>query len=207
MAADGDPAGGKTDLITGALLASVEGVLRDHPDGLTEHGLIDRLRARGIAPFAEANLREPLALFRSHFLLFHCLYRLRDRYLADGQWLRIDCLDIGLEPLGGVARVGDDPRALAAHDPLRAYYLDLSRLEATDAAAIEALLSSFWRRLGRGERRRQALAMLELEDPVDDAAIAARFRTLAQQHHPDRGGDTATLQRLNEARWVLLGKV
>lgn len=194
--------------VSESLLASILVVLRDHPAGLSEHAVIDALRQRGVSPFARNSLREPLGLFQSHFLLFHCLYRLRDRQLAADEWLRIDCLDIGLEPLEpshhgvrATARAGD----LDAHDPLRAYYMDLSRLAATDAAAVQALLSSFWRRLRSDQRRQQALAILELEEPADAAAIAARFRTLVQRHHPDRGGDTATLQRLNEARWILLG--
>lgn len=208
---DSDPMPSATEPgtpVSESLLASILAVLRDHPAGLTEHAVIAALRQRGVSPFARNSLREPLGLFQSHFLLFHCLYRLRDRQLAAHEWVRIDCLDIGLEPLAprrhGVrtaARTGD----LDAHDPLRAYYMDLSRLTTTDAAAVEALLSLFWRRLRRDERRKQALAILELEEPVDDAAIAARFRTLVQRHHPDRGGDTGTLQRLNEARWILLG--
>lgn len=191
-----------------ALLDDVLALVRAHPAGLSEHAAIDALRRQGVTPFAGSNLREPLALFRCHFVLFHCLYRLRDRRLAAGEWLRIDCLDIGLEPLDPSVHPvpnGDEPAAMTAHDPLRAYYLDGSRLAAMDAAGVEALLSRFWQRLDRHERRRRALAILDLDADASDAAVAARFRALVQRHHPDRGGDTATLQRLNEARWILLG--
>lgn len=189
-----------------ALLAAVLDVIRAHPDGLTEHALIDALRRQRIEPFADACLREPLSLFRSHFLLFHCLYRLRDACAEQGEWLRIDCLDVGLE---SATRGAEGPESCevaspACHDPLRAYYLDLDRLNVTDAAAVEALLGSFWRCLRHGERRQQALAMLGLSDPVDDATIQARYRSLVQQNHPDRGGNAEHVQRLNEARWILL---
>src|SRR5262245_20578095 len=37
--------------------------------------------------------------------------------------------------------------------------------------------------------------------------IATGLRTLAHKHHPDRGGDTATMQRLNAAADWLKGTV
>ncbi|WP_018882453.1 MULTISPECIES: DNA-J related domain-containing protein [unclassified Thioalkalivibrio] len=189
--------------VAAALLESVLECLRARPSGLTEHALIAQLRDAGVAPFAAARLREPLSLFQTHFLLFHCLYRLRDGLLPQGEWVRIHCLDIGIEPTEGGSRPGAAGLP-APHDPLRAYYLDLTQLERMDAAAVEALLGEFWARMGRDERRDQALAVLELADPVDADTVRHQYRRMAQRHHPDRGGDTATLQRINEARWILL---
>lgn len=186
-----------------ALLEQVLECLRGQPSGLTEHALIGQLRDAGVEPFAGARLQEPLSLFQTHFLLFHCLYRLRDSLAERDEWVRIHCLDIGIEP----ARGGPGAGAVglpAQRDPLRAYYLDLTQLERMDAAAVEALLGAFWSRLGRDQRREQALAVLELADPVDADTVRRQYRRMAQRHHPDRGGDTATLQRINAARWVLL---
>jgi len=194
-------------LIDEGLLAAILSVLRDAPAGLSEHALITTLRRRAVEPFDGAALREPLSLFRTHFLLFHCLYRLRDRLAAAGEWLHVDCLDIRIDVAGpavACAVAGADPRHPVHHDPVRAYYLDLSRLDRVDAAAVEAMLGGFWRRLRADERRQQALALLGLEDPADDTAVQRRYRSLVQRHHPDRGGDATLLQQLNEARWVLL---
>ena len=193
------PAPGEDTVAAPWLLQHIEQAVRAVPAGQTEHALIARLRSAGVAPFADARLLEPLSLFQTHFVLFHCLYRLRDRLYAQGEWLRIHCLDIALEPLPAAA---DGVPAQA--DPLRAWYLDLSRLETMDAAAGVALLA---RRAppGGGGRRARALAELGLEEPADAAAIRRRYRELAQRHHPDRGGDTATLQRINAARRILLG--
>ncbi|WP_018145375.1 MULTISPECIES: DNA-J related domain-containing protein [unclassified Thioalkalivibrio] len=185
-----------------ALLERVLECLRMQSDGLTEHALITQLRDAGVEPFAGARLQESLSLFQTHFVLFHCLYRLRDTLAGQGEWLRIHCLDIGIEPGRGGA-VGGLP---ATHDPLRAYYLDLAQLETMDAAAVEALLGEFWSQLGRDQQREQALEVLELADPVDADTIRRQYRRMAQRHHPDRGGDTAKLQRINAARWVLLGR-
>ncbi|WP_026301008.1 MULTISPECIES: DNA-J related domain-containing protein [unclassified Thioalkalivibrio] len=194
------PAGSPMDV---ALLERVLEALRGHPRGCTEHALIAQLRDLAVEPFAAARLQEPLSLFQTHFVLFHCLYRLRDMLAGQGEWLRIHCLDIGIEPLYVLDTGSDLP---AQEDPLRAYYLDLTRLEGMDAAAVEVLLGEFWSHLARDERRGQALEVLGLEDPVDAAAIQQQYRRLAQRHHPDRGGDTATLQRINAARWVLLAQ-
>ncbi|WP_018949748.1 DNA-J related domain-containing protein [Thioalkalivibrio sp. ALMg11] len=184
-----------------ALLERVLECLRTQPDGLTEHALITQLRDAGVEPFAGARLQESLSLFQTHFLLFHCLYRLRDRLAERGERLRIHCLDIGIEPVRDGGAVEGLP---AMHDPLRAYYLDLAQLETMDAAAVEVLLGEFWSRLGRDQQREQALEVLELADPVDADTIRRQYRRMAQCHHPDRGGDTAKLQRINAARWVLL---
>lgn len=189
--------------VDAALLEWVLEHLRARPSGVTEHALIAQLREAGIEPFAGARLQEPLSLFQTHFLLFRCLYRLRERLAGEGAWLRIHCLDIGIEPARGHLGPGG---LLAPRDPLRDYYLDLTRLDTMDAAAVEALLGEFWIRLGRDEQREQALAVLELEDPVDVGMIRRQYRRMAQRHHPDRGGDTATLQRINAARWVLLAQ-
>lgn len=194
------------EAIEPTLLATIERIIRAHPDGLSEHALITRLREARVEPFVGSNLRAPLSLFRTHFLLFHCLYRLRDACLEQSEWLRIDCLDIGLEA-NPDQLPHNEPQGThnpAINDPLRNYYLDLTRLDTTDAAAVEALLGAFWQQMNRNERRSHALAILGLEDPVDDSTIQARYRSLVQRHHPDRGGDAARIQTFNEARWILL---
>ena len=184
------------------LLEAVLEQVRQAPAGQTEHALLGRLGSARVAPFADAELGDPMALFRVHFLLFHCLYRLQDRLAARGEWLDIHCLDIALRPLppGATGAAGEIARA----DPLRTYYLELANLDAMDAETLEAMLSGFWRRLDGGERRREALDLLGLDEPVDSEQVTRRYRQLAQQHHPDKGGDTETLQRLNEARLVLI---
>lgn len=185
-----------------AVLSAVLAAVRQAPDGQTEHALLGELKRRDVAPFAQACLSEPLELFRAHFLLFHCLYRLQEQLARQGEWLRIHCLDIGVRPLAACEDTVDD-RGLAAGDPLRSYYLDLDNLDAMDAATVEAMLSGFWQRLNGSERRQEALRVLGMEEPAEPAAIRHRYRQLAQRHHPDKGGDTETLQQLNEAMMVL----
>ena len=88
---------------------------------------------------------------------------------------------------------------LTLPDPLRCYYLDLDQLYATGPDEVAALLNAFWVRMGRLDCREDALQVLGLSDPVDDAAIRRRYRELVMVHHPDRGGETARLQLINAA--------
>jgi len=177
------------------LLAMLEGA----PAGMSEHQLLKRLQAAGHKGFPEGLFLDSLSLFRAHFLLFHCLYRLRDRLLESGRYrLEIHPLCIQLRPyaLAGGNELGE-------HDPLRAYYLELDHLHHTTAQQVEEMLGAFWARLYANQRRHQALAVLELADPVDEATIKQRYRRLAMEHHPDRGGDTQAFQSLQEAMNIL----
>lgn len=53
-------------------------------------------------------------------------------------------------------------------------------------------------------QRREALRLLDLEDPVERAEVISAYRRLARLHHPDRGGDPETFRSLTIARDVLL---
>jgi hypothetical protein len=166
------------------------------PAGLSEFELIRRLERRDDAPgFEPGAMREPLSLFQVHFTLFHCLYHLQDRLAEEGRALQVNCLRIALESADGRAQ----NRALAGHDPLRDYYLDLENLSGVDSAQVEAMLGQFWQWFARQDQRQDALAVLGLEGSPSSQEIKAQYRRLAMEHHPDRGGDTRKLQELNEA--------
>ena len=183
----------------GAFSQKLLQVLGQHPAGISEYELIKCLEADGHEDFDSKSLREPLTLFQTHFLLFHILYLLRDELFADGRYrLDINPLCIQLQPLEA-----SNAQALDTHDPLREYYLDLDNLKNTDAREVDALLGRFWMRFVSNDERRNALAQLELDDPVDWRTIKTRHRQLVTQHHPDRGGDKERLQAINAAVEVL----
>lgn len=181
-----------------ALEAHILETLTAHPHGISEYDLIKALRNADPKSFTHGPLADPITLFRVHFLLFHTLYRLRERLWQEQRGhLDINTLRIALQPYQpGVA-------ALAGYDPLRDYYLDLGNLRDTTADDVAELLGGFWKRMHAGDQRAAALAVLELRDPVDYAAIKKQYRQLAMRHHPDRGGDKAQLQALNHAMTVL----
>ena len=183
-----------------ALEARLLDLLAAHPAGLSEHELLKKLRASDPL-FAGFSAREPLKLFRGHYLLFHALYRLRDR-LADERRgrLRVDPQGIVLEfeamPCGGTALAPSEPDFAPC-------YADLARLATMTITEIAELLRYFHAARRRDERRRAALAVLDLRDPIDAAAIKRRYRRLAMRHHPDRGGDGQRLGEINAALAVL----
>ncbi len=181
-------------VVVAGLEAAILEQLQAHPQGLSEHALLCALRADARGACLRGSLQDPLTLFRSHFVLFHTLYRLRERcWAAASAHLEVGPLRIALEAYRRGAA------ALVRRDPLRDYYLDRANLERLGAAEVQALLADFWTRLQRREGRAEALAVLGLEDPVDAPAIKRRYRRLAMRHHPDRGGSTRALQRLNAA--------
>jgi len=172
--------------------------LEQHPQGLSEYELLQFL---GKSPAGESPvdvLGNNYALFREHFLLFHSLYKIRDRFWRDRKAnLEIGPMQIRLLPYR------KNPGELIEQDLLHDYYLDLSNLETTTEEDVEQLLASFWLRLLKSDQREQALADLGLCGPVDDETIKRQYRRLAMRHHPDRGGSKKQLQLINSAMEVL----
>lgn len=174
-------------------------LLRDAPEGLSEYELLLRLsRWQGST---ECLPGDTLELFRIHFLLFHTLYRLRDQLHAErSALLQISPLCIRMLPY----QAGE--QAMSESDPLRDYYLDLNHLRDTDAEDVDKLLGAFWVRLLGGDEKQSALAVLELDErggSLSLSIIRQRYRQLVSLHHPDRGGSTQQLQRINQAMETL----
>ncbi len=192
--------------VTNELLAKELGeqilpLLRNHPAGLSEYELFAALYECGDERFDISKLRETFTLFCGHFRLFNALYCLRDKLWAtqSGQ-LEISPLRIILRDYDPLL---DGTHQLEEADALRDYYLDNTHLEQTTAEELEQMLDRFWSRLDGSEKRRQALEVLGLTDPIDAMVIKQHYRRLAMEHHPDRGGDTARLQVINAAMAVL----
>lgn len=174
-------------------------LLREAPEGISEFQLIQQLKARHCTHVPNLPLTDKLVLFRTHFLVFNALYRLRDRLWAENAaHLEIGSLQIRLSPyMSGAQTLGEQ-------DALRSYYLDEKHLKETSELDVEKMLKSFWTRMQGNEEKAAALALFELEDgPVDYALIKLRYRQLVSQHHPDRGGSTTRLQSINKAMEIL----
>ena len=54
---------------------------------------------------------------------------------------------------------------------------------------------------------REALQLLGLDDNFCKEQLQEVYRRLARENHPDRGGSTATMQRINQAKEVLIGEL
>ncbi|UXB10535.1 molecular chaperone [Aeromonas dhakensis] len=172
------------------LLAPLLALLRQASGSYKVHELLAELRRQELIPPLPGD--EQQQLFRLNFLIMNALYQLQAELHDEGWWLLISTLDIRLEPL--------DPRnagsALTRGEALRSYYLDWQVFWQTDREEVEALLGSFWRAC---EHRAEALTLFALPAGAGPDAIRRRWRELALQHHPDRGGDADTFIRL---RWA-----
>ena len=187
-------------------------LLREQPEGCSEYDLIQQLKARHSTHIPNLPLLDKLVLFRTHFLVFNALYRLRDQLCGEtSHSVQISPLCVQLQPyVPGVS-------GIVENDPLRDYYLDMTNLRDTDEAEVERLLASFWSRM-RGdhlgernetwdpEQKRAALELFELDQEAASLSLPAikrRYRQLVSIHHPDRGGSTTRLQSINLAMEIL----
>jgi hypothetical protein len=155
-----------------------------HGEALSEFDLMRWLQAPEQGIFQAGALSDNLTLFRSHFILMHCLYRLRQRWFdTRSATLTISALCIQRGPWSH----GDD-KTPDNHDPLAAYYLDIRELD-TDREAIDELLTGFWKKMLLPDSPDDDLKILELSSAVTIEEIQIQYRRLVMRHHPDRGGD------------------
>ncbi|SFR48718.1 DNA-J related protein [Marinobacter daqiaonensis] len=181
------------------LTAAVEACLRQARSGLSELELIRQLQAPPWELLGKVDYANPAALYPVHFLLFHVLYRLRDELAGTGEVLSISPLSISLTTPDTIAGTGVPDQA----DPLRAFYLDLDQYE-MPADEVHRMVDDFWagrtaRRPRRGAAEQAAIALGFNQLPADFAEVKVRFRRAVMKAHPDRGGNTGDVQRLNDA--------
>ncbi|MCP5326441.1 MAG: DnaJ domain-containing protein [Oceanospirillaceae bacterium] len=174
-------------------------ILRQHPQGISEFNLQAYLRQPPHVYLPENPSADSLILFRTHFWLFHRLYQLqnrgREKQIFD---LHISPLNIRLLEYSASTR-----SALCEADPLREYYLDLSQLFGTTQTSVNNMLDDAFHKIYAAPEKAQALACLNLCEPVTLSAIKQRYRQLAQRHHPDKGGDPARFMQLQHAMHTL----
>ena len=181
------------------LAAAVEACLREAHGGLSELALIRQLQAPPWQLIGPVDYANPAALYPVHFLLFHVLYRLRDELADQGETLSISPLTITLTRADVVAGTG-----LPDHeDPLRAFYLDLDQYNMPEQDIL-GMVNDFWAgRAGQAPARgsaTEAARVLGFDTlPAAFPEVKHRFRRAVMQAHPDRGGDTTEVQRLNDA--------
>lgn len=186
-------------LIAEDCASRVDAILHDHPDGVREHLLLSQLDSEGFFEALDPSTPAMLLLFQKHFILFHILYRLKQQLVQNRQG------SINISPLS-IKKIASSEAetSLDEVDVLGVFYLDLSNLREATAENVNELLSTFWKKYLRNEKRGNALHVLGLKDPVTDKEIIQRYRKLANTHHPDKGGEKDRIQKINEAYTVLI---
>lgn len=162
--------------------------LREHPEGISEYSLMKQLETH--PAFADLPRDVHLRLFRKHFMIMNGLYVLQSRLWQEEQVrLEISPLCIRMRATDRPDGAGSFSAAVpGAADPLRAYYLDWQQLEQTTAADVQRLLSGLAEQLADPAAHRQALEPLRLKPGASQQQIRSRYRQLAAQLHPDKGG-------------------
>mgnify|MGYP001203015324 CR=1 FL=1 len=148
--------------------------------GVSEYELIDILKKAPYHFFDDASLREPLMLFKTHFIVFHALYQLKRSWIEQGEGvLDIHTLNIKLNQESAHSDKnsthGDNYKdkesqdkvgAITEADALAEYYLDWGNFEKADRKSVDALLNAFWHRMASGNAH-----TFEQEDIADAHAL------------------------------------
>lgn len=151
---------------------------------------------------------DALKLFQTHFLLFHFLYQLQDKWLTENRgFLEIHTLEIRLNS----PQTTSKQTLPAGGDPLRDYYLNLEHLTETTQKDVHQLLEDFWERFEKwlspehraehpAENLAEDLELLELsEHNFTEQNLQKQRKKLLQEHHPDRGGDSSQFNKIQQA--------
>ncbi|MEQ6885151.1 DNA-J related domain-containing protein [Salicola sp. Rm-C-2C1-2] len=183
--------------LVGRIMDAAEALLRTHPEGMSELAMLRTLQDDPWRLLASIDFSSPTALYPVHFLLFHSLYRQRERLVAEsGETIDISALNIRIRPTPdrGLQEAGQ-------HDALHAFYRDIANHDLGETT-INRMLDDFWQGITRpaDEDLRLACDTLAIDRPPPDLNTARNaFRRLAMRHHPDRGGSNEQLQALNRA--------
>lgn len=196
--------------------------------GVSEYELIEILKKAPYHFFDDASLREPLMLFKTHFIVFHALYQLKRRWIEQGEGvLDIHTLNIKLNQESAHSDKnsthGDNYKdkesqgkvgAITEADALAEYYLDWGNFEKADRKSVDALLNAFWHRMASGnahtfEQEDIADAHVVLGLPQDEhvslSVLKRVYKKALQLVHPDKGGTQQEAQDVIHAYQLLLG--
>lgn len=203
--------------------------------GVSEYELIEILKKAPYQFFDDASLREPLMLFKTHFIVFHALYQLKRRWIEQGEGvLDIHTLNIKLNQESAHSdnnsahsdknsTHGDNYKdkesqdkvgAITEADALAEYYLDWGNFEKADRKSVDALLNAFWQRMASGNAHTfeqediadaHALLGLPQDEHVSLSVLKRVYKKALQLVHPDKGGTQQEAQDVIHAYQLLLG--
>lgn len=185
------------------LIDLVARVIREHEGSISEYDLLKACRSHSVMVAIEESCQKQLQLqlFRQNFTLMNALYQLQQQWSELGEWLDISLMSIQLKTLS----VGDGLQQLSisGRESLRDYYLDWDNYYSTSADDVESLLSDFWLSFNKFDQHPQALSVLGLKGGEPRSVIEKRYRQLASQHHPDKGGCGEEFIKIREAYEIL----
>lgn len=174
----------------------LEALLSRRYGEITEQQLLSLLQLKPLSTVRDSQH----ALFQLHFVLYHLLYRIAER------WMQAEVANLEI----GLARVKISPwqnTLPMLPDSKGAYYADWRNYWRMTPVALSERLTQFWqfyqKRYGTVSAIKltddEALALLQLDWPCSLMALKKAFRKQSLKHHPDRGGDKQSFVRLSLA--------
>jgi len=172
-----------------------------------------------------------LTLFQTHFLLFHHLYQMQEKFYEIGKYLHIHCMRIfpvSYPPPGFCRHFDEGLMAFCAAgcppgealcsfhrercpegylDSLSAkyFYLDQMNFFQLTEETAEDFLNGAWETLRQSADIKNAFITLGLAEAAGIQAVKLRFRELARRFHPDLGAkSTARFVEINKAYHLLM---
>lgn len=167
------------------LVVPILAILNRSEDGVSEYALMKLLEEQGFELPGSGSSNE-LALFQRHFIIMNALYELQLQFEKDRIYLTISALCIKIEDSQFWA--GEKQIREAADQKLREYYLDWSHYSETTEEEVNALLNSFWQRFYAQDKKLTAYETLGLSVDASWQDVQQKYRQLANQLHPDKGG-------------------
>jgi len=198
-----------SSVLINQLICTIEQlILANDFEFISEHQLIKTLQSPSYNLLTLLALKHSHELFQLHFLIFHSLYRLKDKWSKAGVGeLLISPLKIGLMSDNNLNKMTSnnttEDNNVANIDPLAEYYLNLNHLTETSAQEIDQLILNFWKELYQPTAHQDALTLLNLTSPVAYNDIKKQYKRLASKYHPDKGGSTEKIQQINQAMATL----
>lgn len=136
-----------------------------------------------------------LALFKKHFLLMNALYHLRRSLVAHSKWLVISALEIKVT---GFSSESDSTELAGTDTYLDDYYLDWQHFHEATEDSVNDLLASFWKAYSAQDKSTEALAFMGFDAMPSEPALREKYRSMANEYHPDKGGEASEFIRLRE---------
>ncbi|WP_119395651.1 DNA-J related domain-containing protein [Salinibius halmophilus] len=169
--------------------------LQANPLTLTE---LDLLRAWHKEQDASVAINSSFELFQQHFEMRNALYHLREQLAGDYE-LELGLLYVRLHP------ASDASTKVSRMDGLASYYMNANNLTAETPDSVAAMLEGFfaqWQRYHNNDIAK-AKRVLGVANEADMQTVKRQYRTLANQHHPDKGGNAEQFNKIQQAYEVL----
>jgi DnaJ-domain-containing protein 1 len=174
-------------------------VLKASPGGVKIYELLsglDQDRINQVVNTQDYNL----SIFRKNFILMNALYQLQLRLLKDNLYLSIGQIEVQLLPMH---HANQSKLTNAGEQRIREYYFNWKNYEKTRSDDVIALLDSFWSHYRVNDKLTDALLVIGVPESTAWPEIQRKYRSLARENHPDRGGDPQRFIEIREAYEVL----